>query len=357
MNVSRANHISTTLTSTGRPVAFPLPFPSSSPTTYAPISLFHFLCPKTHCKAHSTHSIVMTSITFATVLFFVFAAAAAATPSFATAGSVSSSSSSKAAAAAAAADMWAALRKGISAWEALDFDKTFAVQAGTVDGNAFTYTSSDFDLSKTRMLGASLSKWPSAVMISGLVEDGTMSFDDKANKYLKWWAKDGSGDHRAGVTLRQLLSFTSGLLKDYEEPCVGTFMVCAQKMYEGLPVREWKRPNTTWTYLSGHLQFAGAMAVEASGKEIQQLYKEYLYEPYNMTGTSWQPFWNPTIAVGITTTAADFRNLLEGLLEHKPLSKSTLAQMERDYSKAPVSPSGDGWFGHYGMGHWWECLG
>jgi hypothetical protein len=31
--------------------------------------------------------------------------------------------------------------------------------------------------------------------------------------------------------------------------------------------------------------------------------------------------------------------------------------MEIDASKAPISPSGDGWFGHYGMGHWWECLG
>ena len=31
--------------------------------------------------------------------------------------------------------------------------------------------------------------------------------------------------------------------------------------------------------------------------------------------------------------------------------------METDYTKAPVDPSGDGWFGHYGMGHWWECLG
>jgi len=31
--------------------------------------------------------------------------------------------------------------------------------------------------------------------------------------------------------------------------------------------------------------------------------------------------------------------------------------MEIDGSKAPISPSGDGWFGHYGMGHWWECLG
>ena len=31
--------------------------------------------------------------------------------------------------------------------------------------------------------------------------------------------------------------------------------------------------------------------------------------------------------------------------------------MEHDYSQPPVAPSGDGWFGHYAMGHWWECLG
>ena len=31
--------------------------------------------------------------------------------------------------------------------------------------------------------------------------------------------------------------------------------------------------------------------------------------------------------------------------------------METDYSQPPCKPSGDGWFGHYGMGHWWECIG
>ena len=31
--------------------------------------------------------------------------------------------------------------------------------------------------------------------------------------------------------------------------------------------------------------------------------------------------------------------------------------METDYTKDPVNPSGDGWFGHYAMGHWWECIG
>jgi len=39
------------------------------------------------------------------------------------------------------------------------------------------------------------------------------------------------------------------------------------------------------------------------------------------------------------------------------LGKEVTEAMETDYSKSPVRPSGDGWFGHYGMGHWWECLG
>jgi len=37
-------------------------------------------------------------------------------------------------------------------------------------------------MADTSLLGASLSKWPSAVMISGLVADGIMSYDDKPSK-------------------------------------------------------------------------------------------------------------------------------------------------------------------------------
>jgi len=45
------------------------------------------------------------------------------------------------------------------------------------------------------------------------------------------------------------------------------------------------------------------------------------------------------------------------LLRYQILPKKVQGQMEIDASQAPVNPSGDGWFGHYGMGHWWECLG
>lgn len=37
------------------------------------------------------------------------------------------------------------------------------------------------------------------------------------------------------------------------------------------------------------------------------------------------------------------------------LPKSVLDEMEKDWG-ARASPSGDGWFGHYSMGHWFDCL-
>merc|ERR1711998_31827 len=255
------------------------------------------------------------------------------------------------------ADPWDSLREDLSSWAGLDLDANFAINAGDASGTRFTWATEGFSMSETALEGASLSKWPAAVMITGLVNDGTMSFDDRVNKYVKWWSKDEK-DSRSAITLRHLLSFTSGYESDYVSEdgyCMRSFEHCAEQLYGQL--KHTKPPGTTWTYLSCHLQFAGAMAVAASGLPIQELFSKYLYSPFNMTKTSWGPAKNPSMAGGITTTGTDFENMLHRLLTYKVLPKFILDQMETDYSKAPVSPSGDGWFGHYGMGHWWECLG
>jgi len=231
------------------------------------------------------------------------------------------------------------------------------VNAGDERGTLYTWVSKNFSMSKNRLPGASLSKWPSAVMISGLVADGTMSYDDKANKYLRFWATDPK-DPRSHITLRHLLTFTSGYSDDADPGCgkLESFEKCAAELFkaQGKPKHA---PGTHWAYLSCHLQFAGAMAVAASGKGIQALYKEYLYTPFNMTSTTWGPHRNPSIAAGITTTGDDFEQMLSRLLQYKHLPKVVQDQMETDSTQPPVNPSGDGWFGHYGMGHWWECLG
>uniref|UniRef100_A0A7S0LI79 Beta-lactamase-related domain-containing protein n=1 Tax=Coccolithus braarudii TaxID=221442 RepID=A0A7S0LI79_9EUKA len=257
--------------------------------------------------------------------------------------------------AAGAADEWHDLRAGLDAWKELGFGDQFAVNVGDANGTRFTWESPGFSMEMSLLAGASLSKWPAAVMISGLVKDGVLSYSDPASKYLPWWATAWN-DTRSSVRLGHLLSFTSGFEadRDYSETCTG-FMGCAESLYNNLTY--YTAPGVTWTYLSCHLQLAGAMAVAASGKDIQSLFREYLYEPFGMVSTSWDDGSdNPQLATGIVTTGGDFERMLKRLLTYEVLPRGILDVMETDYSGA-TTPSGDAWFGHYGMGHWWECLG
>jgi len=262
-----------------------------------------------------------------------------------------------------ACDRWALLREGAEAWNAMQFDEQFSVNVGDETGTLFKWESPGFSSVSTRMAGASLSKWPAAVMIAGLVHDGTLAFDDLASKHLRWWPTDKK-DPRSRVRLHHLLSFTSGYSADSSASPRCSFMVapkdqymkCAESLFN-LSTSYGHEPGTHWAYLTTHLQFAGAMAVAASGMEIDHLFQRYLYTPFNMTSTTWSPRKNPQLAVGITTTANDFEQLLHRLLTYAVLPKAVLDVMETDTSQPPCSPSGDGWFGHYGMGHWWECIG
>ena len=249
---------------------------------------------------------------------------------------------------------WASLASGLEAWSDLNFDVDFSVSVGDENGTRFKWASPGFSTSSSRLQGASLSKWPAAIMLSGLVRDGTMSYDDPANKYLPFWTKQWN-DTRAAVTLGHLLSFTSGFTSEgLAMPGCKSYLRCAEQLYNAAPHQS---PGVTWTYLGIHLQLAGAMAVAASGKDIQTLFHEYLYKPYGMVNTSWSGGAEvPSMAAGIVTTADDFEALLHRTLTFAVLPPRVLGAMESDYSAA-TTPSGDGWFGHYAMGHWWECIG
>jgi hypothetical protein len=101
---------------------------------------------------------------------------------------------------------WEPLRTLLSGWE---FTTEYAVSVGDASGRLFTYQGGNFTL-KTQVPTGSTSKWPSAMMFAGLVQDGTVkSLDDPAHMYLDWWTRDAR-DNRSKVTLAHLLSFTSG---------------------------------------------------------------------------------------------------------------------------------------------------
>merc|ERR1719313_2530960 len=109
------------------------------------------------------------------------------------------------------------------------------------------------------------------MMFVGLVNDGTIkSLDDPAHKYVTWWTSDPK-DKRSRVTLRHLLSFTSGFgggapglagqtVKDNVDDasatkCLnnrfGNYLSCAQAIYETVSMLG--EPGTVYSYNSYHL--------------------------------------------------------------------------------------------------------
>ena len=84
------------------------------------------------------------------------------------------------------ADRWEPLRKQLKAWK---FTDNFAVSVGTKGGNLFAFSKGNFSM-ETKVETASTSKWPIAMMLLALVDDGTIgSLDVKASKFFPWWTR------------------------------------------------------------------------------------------------------------------------------------------------------------------------
>ena len=101
---------------------------------------------------------------------------------------------------------FAPLRTLLEGWE---LTTNYAMSVGTSEGERFRYEGGSFTM-QTQVPTASVSKWPSAMMFAGLVADGTIStLDTRVNTILPYWTKEVS-DPRSAITLRMLLTFTSG---------------------------------------------------------------------------------------------------------------------------------------------------
>jgi hypothetical protein len=188
-------------------------------------------------------------------------------------------------------DKWGPLREQLDGWVLTD---NFAVTIGDATGPLFEYAHGNFTLD--RLVGtASTSKWPLAMMFVGLVADGTIrSLDAKASEYVSWWATE-AGDLKSQVTLRQLLSFTSGFgtgapgQGNSSEMCMGSsasgldYDDCAQQVY--LATNLSGTPGKSYTYNSVHLQLAGAVAMAASGLGIQVRRRRCTMSPGSSVGT------------------------------------------------------------------------
>lgn len=213
---------------------------------------------------------------------------------------------------------------------------------------------------------ASASKWVSGLTLLRLISAGRLSLDSTTGQVLGW-----SGA-KAALTLRHLLSFTSGLPPD--APCTANPLLrlqdCVAQIEKLDPVAA---PGARFDYGSTHLAVAGRMAEVAGGKAWNDLFGEQLRAPLGLPTTvtyytapnQTTGQQNPLVAGGLVVSMDEYARFM-GLLFHRGvvggqrLIREDLfgEQARAPYPGAVIGESPMRQVGYpfqYGLTAWLEC--
>lgn len=215
---------------------------------------------------------------------------------------------------------------------------------------------------------ASGTKWLSATVLMTLVDDGTLALDEPISTYLP----DAAGTRVGTITLRMLLSFTSGLVDDDRVPCHDdpdlTLLDCVAEIARQGVVHT---PGTAFRYGGQHLAMAAAVAEVVTGQAWVDLLDERLLSPLGMAHTRMIQIGDPTRAVvdhpspagGAVSTLGDYARFLEMIVHDgvapdgtRILSSAASAEMQRnqieDAAYRAASPFRMQLRSPYGFGEW-----
>ena len=225
----------------------------------------------------------------------------------------------------------------------------------------------------TRVPIASGSKWLTAAMIMTLVDEGVLALDEPIATYVPQL----SGFAVGTITLRQLMSFTSGLVGDNGAPaCVttgtGTLQECAAEILRLGAVRP---PGSAFVYGSQHMHVAGAIAEIVTGRSFFDLFDQRIAQPLGMDHTVFFQLRDPTSttvdhpmpAGGAATTLGDYARFLEMLVHGgvapdgtRILSEAAIAEMQTnqigDAEYAAAAPYRMTLRTPYGLGEWLDGI-
>jgi len=144
----------------------------------------------------------------------------------------------------------------------------------------------------SRLLGWSASKSIAATLVGLLVDDGVLKLDAPA-PVPEW---QGEGDPRRRITLRQLLTMSSGLrFQESYEPGTDSIRMLFSAPDMGalaasLPLE--KAPGSAWSYSSGTTNILSRIVTQATGGSldaVNRFARKRLFEPAGMTSIVIEP--------------------------------------------------------------------
>jgi CubicO group peptidase (beta-lactamase class C family) len=264
------------------------------------------------------------------------------------------------------------------AWDEVDrlASTAFANAGATVSGmsvvvydrdgtRVFAKNYGDFATDR-RVAVASASKLISGLALFRLIDQGLLSLDSTTAQVLGWGGPEGA------ITLRHLLSFTSGLRTN--DSCTFnaavTLAECVESIRSGGLIAA---PGTRFEYGNVHLHVAARMAEVATGASWGAIFAQqirgplglpgevaYFTAPRNSIGTS-----NPLIAGGLRASTDEYARLLgvvfaRGQYQGQQLLRPNLfdEQLREPYPSVVVGNSpvvSLGYNFRYGLTAWLEC--
>ena len=223
----------------------------------------------------------------------------------------------------------------------------------------------------TKVYVASAGKWVAAAVIGAVVDCTELDWNDSVKK----WIPEFKNDIKGMITLRQLLSHTSGVRPYLPEPRVDNYNHLDSAVMEILPLDTVFTPGTRFEYGGLAMQIAGRMAEKAMNKEFEELFQELIARPLRMKNSHFTPVNTdgghaPMLGGGLCTTLHDYMRFLDmiyhnGVFEEKQILKpETIHEMQADQvGNAEVHPGEyveralkKHHTGIYGLGEWRELI-
>lgn len=213
----------------------------------------------------------------------------------------------------------------------------------------------------TTVLIASASKWLSGAALMTLVDEGKLSLNDPASKYLPYLTGT-----KATITLRQMFSHSSGFpgIAD-DAPCIGNPLVSMDACTRQIANLDLiGPPGGQFAYGENSMQIAGRVCEVASGKSWGALFQEKIAGPLEMPNTNFGPNPNPIIAGGGRSRLHEYANFLRMIMADgqfngkRVLSAEAVREMGRTLTDGmPVASSPRNRTEvDYGIGHWIDIL-
>jgi CubicO group peptidase (beta-lactamase class C family) len=216
-----------------------------------------------------------------------------------------------------------------------------------------------------RVAIASASKLVSGVTLFRLVDAGYLSLDSTTAEILGWSGPKGD------ITLRHLLSFTSGL--DPEHSCTYQPDITLADCVELIGERELLgAPGSRFDYGSTHLHVAGLMAQTVVGSSWNDIFDEQIRKPLQLApefayyaaprqGIDARPA-NPLLAGGMRASMNDYERVLHFVFDKGRWQGSQLlasgifdTQAIAPYPAAIIGTTPSGLDARYGLTAWLEC--